>query len=135
MSLNWLRLIEVSVFCWRRKLGRVELARIQHALAETLENSQDQLLRVPLRSLRPALYQMDMPMVRTVGRPPPVQTGEGDLGQDVIIIRHPASGLPNETGTILVDTAGAEPALVPSLQSDARKFEHLSDRWARPRRS
>ena len=89
-------------------------------------------LRVPLRSLRPALYEVDMPMVRTVGRRPPVQTGESDRGQDVIIIRHPASGLPNETGTILVDAAGAEPALVSSLQSDARKLEHLSDRRARP---
>ena len=121
-SLHWLRLIEVFVICWRCNLKRRELARVQHALAETSEDSQDQLLRIPLRSLRPALYQVDMPMVRIVGRSSPVETGKSDRGQDVIIIGHSASGLPYETGTILVDTAGAEPALAPSLQSDARKF-------------
>ena len=102
------------MLCWRCNLKRVELSRIQHALAETTENSQDQLLRVSLRRLRPSLYQMDVPMVWTVCRPPPVEAGEGDRVQDVIIVGHPPGGLPNETGTILVDTAGAEPALVPS---------------------
>ena len=60
-----------------------------------------------------------MPVVRIVGRPSPVQTGKGDRGQDMVVIAHPACGLPNEAGTILVDAAGAEPALVPSHNLDA----------------
>ena len=124
----------MSVLCWRRKLGRVELARIQHALAETLENSQDQLLRVPLRSLRPSLDEMDVPMVRTVGRPPPVQTGESDRLQDIIVIGEPTGRFSHQTRTLLIYCGSSKPALVATDQSDAREGHDLLDRRPRPTR-
>ena len=71
-----------------------------------------------------------MPVVQIIGRSAPVQSGESDRGQDVIIIAHPACGLPNEAGAVSVDAARAEPALVPSHNLDAWKLLNFLD--ARP---